>query len=452
MADTRRSRRPDADALHPVERAAASVLRDDIPSGAGVGVALSGGRDSIALLEALSRVEGVVQVFAFHVHHGLSANADAWASFCRDACAARNVAFAVRHVRVDGRRHGVEAAARGARYDALAALAREHGVHDVLLAHHADDQAETLLLQLFRGAGPRGLAAMPRIAEEQGVRWIRPFLSLSRTTIDDYVAAHGLTYVDDETNVQAGYRRNALRAQVVPALRAIAPGYPQTLVRAAQHQATSARLLDDLASIDASIAFDGQSLDVTVLGSLSVPRAQNLLRWFLRMQGLRVPSVARLDAMLEQLRAPRRDARIDFAHDGARVGLYRRRLFVHRTAADAFRTPWDGAPEVRLPHGTLVFTFATGCGIAQRCLAHARVTIRSGERGERLLPAGRTARRAVSDLLREAGVPPWERIGLPRIYCDDALAAVTHAGIDATFAARPDERGVTFDWHPVASD
>jgi tRNA(Ile)-lysidine synthetase-like protein len=156
--------------------------------------------------------------------------------------------------------------------------------------------------------------------------------------------------------------------------------------------------------------------------------------------------------MLEQLRAPRRDARIDLAHDGARIGLYRGRLFVHRAAPDAFHAPWDGTPEVRLPHGTLVFAFATGNGIAQRCLTHARVTIRSGERGERLLPAGRMTRRAVSDLLREAGVPRWERTGLPRIYCDDALAAVTHAGIDATFAARPDERGVTFDWHPVARD
>ncbi|HWD15980.1 MAG TPA: tRNA lysidine(34) synthetase TilS, partial [Casimicrobiaceae bacterium] len=442
----------DSDAQHPVERAVASVLRELLPSAPATGVALSGGRDSIALLDALARVAAGVRVMAFHVHHGLSIQADAWTSFCRQACAERNVGFAVRNVHVDGKHHGVEAAARAARYDALATLAREHGVHDVLLAHHADDQAETLLLQLIRGAGPRGLAAMPRIADERGVRWIRPFLSLPRANIDEYVDTHGLAFVDDESNGQTGYRRNALRAEVVPALRTLAPGYPATLVRAARHQATSAQMLDDLAQIDAGGAFDGRSLDAAILASLSVPRAQNLLRWFLRMQGLRAPSAVRLDAMLEQLRAPRRDARIDFAHDRARVGLYRGRLLVHRRAPDAFHTPWNGAPEVQLAHGTLVFASTNGSGIAQRYLAHARVTIRSGERGERLLPAGRMKRRAVADLLREAGVPQWERIGLPRIYCGDALAAVAQAGIDATFAALPGEAGLSFAWHPAAID
>src|SRR4029079_14705599 len=120
--------------------------------------------------------------------------------------------------------------------DALVALAREHGVPCVLLAQHADDQAETMLLQLARGAGPHGLAAMPRVAERHGVRWLRPFLLLSRATIDDYVKARRLAYVEDDSNANVGFRRNALRAHVVPALRTIAPGYPATLVRAAQHQ------------------------------------------------------------------------------------------------------------------------------------------------------------------------------------------------------------------------
>ena len=452
MADSRRSRRPDGDGLHPVERAVASILREVVPSGGGVAVALSGGRDSIAVLDALAPLARALRPFAFHVHHGLSAHADAWTSFCRDACAARDVAFAVRHVHVHAQRHGVEAAARTARYDALVALAREHGVPCVLLAHHADDQAETMLLQLARGAGPHGLAAMPRVAERHGVRWLRPFLLLSRATIDDYVKARRLAYVEDDSNANVGFRRNALRAHVVPALRTIAPGYPATLVRAAQHQAASALLLDELAAIDADSAFDGCSLDVRRLGSLTVARSANVLRWFLRKQRLRPPPVARLEAMLVQLRAARPDARIDFAHDGARVGLHRGRLFVHGAAPEAFHAPWNGTPDVRLPHGTLVFTSTEGRGIARRCLAQASVTIRSGERGERLLPAGRTARRAVADLLREAGVPQWERNGLPRVYCDGALAAVARAGTDARFAAGPDEPGLTLDWHPAGID
>ena len=448
MAASRRSRPPDDAAPHAVERAVAALVREIVPAGAGVAVALSGGRDSIALLDALSRLAPHVRPYAFHVHHGLSASADAWASFCRGACAARGVAFAMREVTVDARRDGMEAAARAARYDALRSLAREHGVHDVLLAHHADDQAETLLLQLLRGAGPHGLAAMPRVALDRGVRWIRPLLSVSRAAIDDYVDTRHLAYVDDESNAHAQHRRNALRAHVVPALCAIAPGYPATLARAAEHQASAAALLDELAALDAAPAFDGRSLDVHVLAVLSAARAANVVRWFLRQRSLRPPSTARLAAMLRQLRAPRRDARVDFAHDGARVSLYRGRLFVHRPPAQAFLERWNGASEVRLPHGTLVFTRTRGGGIAGRWLDHANVTIRSGTRGERLALAGRATPRPVADLLREAGVPRWERLALPRIYRDEALVALPEAGVGAAFAAAPGEAGVSFAWYP----
>jgi tRNA(Ile)-lysidine synthase len=449
MAASRRSRRPDADALHPVERAVAAAIRDVVPS-AGVAIACSGGRDSIALLDAAARVVAGGRLIGFHVHHGLSARADAWASFCRDACAVRGVAFACREVRVDPAGTGVEAAARNARYDALTALAQEHDVASVLLAHHADDQAETLLLQLLRGAGPRGLAAMPAANDARALRWLRPFLSLPRSTIDDYVVARGLAYVDDDSNAHHGFRRNALRAEVIPALRSIAPGYPDTLVRAARHQAESATLLDELAALDAQSSFDGHSLDVRVLGALSDARGRNLLRWFLRRHGVRPPSSARLDEMLRQLGSPRRDALIDFAHDGVRVGLHRGRLHVHRAAPRDFLARWSGAHAVHLPHGTLLFTAAEGRGIARRCLDEYAITIRPGARGERLLLAGRTCTRAVSDLLREAGVPRWERLALPRVHCDDVLAAVPHAGIAARFAAQSGEPGFALAWRPFA--
>jgi len=433
-----------------VQRAVAALLSQALPNGGRVAVAVSGGRDSIALLDAAAHVarNAGVDLVAFHVHHGLSTNAEGWAQFCAKACADRGIPFARRDVTVVRRpRASVEATARDARYAALADLAREHRVDAVMLAHHADDQAETVLLQLLRGAGPRGLAAMPTIASDRGVVWLRPFLDIARATLDAYVGAHALAYVDDESNADPRFRRNALRESVVPALRAIAPGYPATLVRAARLQAENAALADALAALDARSACDGASLARSALRDLDLSRARNVLRWFLREQKLPAPSASRLAEMLSQLTDSADDARVELAHDGAVLGVHRGRIVVHRPVASPYLHEWSGTQEVALPHGTLAFAPATGIGIATRHLAAARVTIRAGRPGERLRIAGRS-RRAVTDLLREAGIPAWDRVAMPRIYCGESLAAVACAGVDAAFGAAPGEPAFTLDWRP----
>jgi tRNA(Ile)-lysidine synthase len=451
MADTRRSPPADSGGHAAIRGAVAGLLLQALPEGGHVGVALSGGRDSVALLDAALAVAEDVRcsVSAFHIGHGLSPNADIWSRFCGELCATRGVPFASRNVHVvRAARISVEAAARAARYDALAALAHEHGAAAVLLGHHADDQAETMLLQLLRGAGPRGLAAMPRSRVECDIRWLRPFLALPRAAIDRYATQRALHYIEDESNADPRYRRNALRTTVVPALRALAPGYPGVLGRAAEHQAEAAALLDELAELDARVAYDGASLDCAVLRALDPPRARNLLRWFLRRRGLRAPSATRLADMLRQLVTAGRDARTDIAHAGAKIGVHRGRVMIHRPAPAYFALEWSGASSVVLPHGTLLFNATRGTGIAAHHLRAARVTLRAGTSGERLGVAGCASRRAVADLLREAGVPHWDRIGVPRVYCGDALAAVARAGVDATFAARRDEPAFALDWRP----
>jgi tRNA(Ile)-lysidine synthase len=451
MADSRRSPPADAASKPDVLRAVRDALARALPHGGRVAVALSGGRDSMALLDATLCVarEAGVEVRAFHVHHGLSANADAWAAFCAEACARGGVPLAVREVVIArARAIGVEAAARRARYDALAALAREHRIAAVLLAHHADDQAETMLLQLLRGAGPRGLAAMPQARVADGVTWLRPLLPLPRAALEAYVAQRALRYVDDESNDDARHARNALRTRVVPALRTLAPAYPAPLLRAAWHQADAAALLDDLAAIDAGPGFDGATLGRAELLALPAPRARNLLRWFLRRHRVRAPSAVRLADMLRQVVDAKPDARVTIAHAGCVIGIHRGRIVVHAPPPKDFAAAWTGSGDVQLPHGTLAFAATRGSGIAACHLAAERVTIRPGARGERLLPAGRTARRAVADLLREAGVPHWERLALPRVYCGDVLAAVPFAGIDAAFAARAGEPGFALVWQP----
>ena len=434
-----------------VREAVASVLAKTLPDGGRIAVALSGGRDSVVLLDAAAAVstDAGCDVVALHVHHGLSAHAGHWQQFCRDACSDSRIAFATTQVQVaHGTRSGVEAAARAVRYDALETMAREHGVLAVLLAHHADDQAETLLLQLLRGAGPRGLAAMPAARLRDGLWWLRPLLALPRAALDAYAGEHALRYVDDDSNADPKHRRNALRATLVPALRAIAPGYPATLVRAAEQQAECAMLLDALAALDAQHACDGATLDCAALRALDPARARNILRWFLRRHGLATPSAARLEEMLRQLTRASDDAQTTLVHAGAELGVHRRRITVHRRAPERYVHEWDGAPAVELPHGTLVFARAKGGGIDTRLLASSRVTIRAGVPGERLLLAGRAGHRAVVDLLREAGIPKWDRMSLPRVYCGEALAAVPRAGIDAAFAAPRGEDAFTLDWRP----
>lgn len=451
MADSRRSRPADGVAGCEIRGAVRELLARALPNGGKVGVALSGGRDSVALLDAAASVAAAssIRLVAFHVHHGLSPNADRWSRLCRDICANRDIAFAMREVQVPLRaRSSLEAAARDARYAALAALAGEHRVDAMLLGHHADDQAETVLLQLLRGAGPRGLAAMSGACVDRGVRWLRPFLSLSRDALNAYVREHRLDYVDDESNKDRRFRRNALRSEVLPALRAIAPGCAGALARAAGHQAEAAALLDDLAELDAQHALDGETLAGAALSRLSPPRARNLLRWFLRRQGLRAPSSARLAEMLHQLCGARADARVAIAHDGVQLGVHRGRIVVHRAPPPAYIEPWSGATSVRLPHGTLLFTATRGTGIATRWLCTSAVTLRAGTPGERLRIGEHASRRLLADLLREAGVPRWDRASLPRLYCGDALAAVPHAGVDAAFAARAGEAAFALDWRP----
>ena len=419
-------------------------------------VALSGGRDSMALLDALATLapELGLALSALHVHHGLSPNADAWATFCADECAQRGVPFAVHHAHVE-RAAGasLEATARTARYAALAAAAADV----VALAHHADDQAETLLLQLLRGAGPLGLAAMPaERALPADPLLLRPFLALPRVAIDAYAAARGLAWVDDESNANISVKRNFIRHEVAPRLAIAFPGYPATLVRAARHQAEAARLIDDLALLDAqgAIASEGAAgptLDRAALIALAARaphRARNLLRWFLRQHDLRAPSAARLAAMLDQLVAAPIDARVRLVHGGAEVGIHRGRIAVHAPAVAPFAIAWQGEARLALPHGTLEFVSCRGAANTCAALSGGNVTVRSRAGGERIRLSEGRPRQALKSLLQRAGMPVWQRESLPLVFCGEALAIVPGIGVDVAFQVAADTPGFSAWWHP----
>lgn len=261
-------------------------------------VGLSGGCDSVVLLHALHSLGSPNPVSVIHVHHGLSPNADAWADFCRNYCAGLSIPFEVHRVTVDcATGLGIEASAREARYGAFSKVDAEV----LLLAQHRGDQAETVLFNLLRGSGLIGAAGMPAERRFGGLRLMRPLLGVSRAEIEAYAEAHGLVWVDDESNADTGLSRNYLRHEVLPMLAARFPNVEQSLVNAARHFGEAAELLDELAALDWADASESETARMATLKALSLPRLKNLLRYRLRQLGWQVPVAARLDEFARQL-------------------------------------------------------------------------------------------------------------------------------------------------------
>lgn len=262
-------------------------------------VCLSGGMDSMVLLHALLREAprfhvARKQITALHVNHGISPNAYHWERFCRAACADLGIGFQARRIAVDrASADGLENAARRARYRAFAAAKADK----LLLAHHQDDQAETLLFNLLRGSGLRGAAGIP----ESRQQFLRPLLGVSRQAIDDYARHHDLSWVEDESNQDSAFSRNYIRHQVLPVLRRRFPSATETLANAAGRFSEALGLLDELAVQDFGSASPTFPVPVTRLKALSEPRARNLLRYLLAAAAVQIPSEERLREALRQL-------------------------------------------------------------------------------------------------------------------------------------------------------
>ncbi len=264
-------------------------------------VAYSGGADSTALLLACAaRWPG--QVNAIHVHHGLQAAADGFARHCEATCAALGVALTV--VPVQARHASGESpedAARKARYSALASSAAKLGMRQVLLGQHADDQVETLLLALSRGAGLPGLAGMPSSFLRHGMRFGRPLLAVSGVAIRDWLAAAQVAYLRDPTNADTAFTRNRIRHQLLPAIAAAFPQYRETFARSARNAAQGQALLDEIGAADLVAA--GQPPLIKALQALSRARCANLLRHWLRQVHGTAATAAQLAELLDQVEA-----------------------------------------------------------------------------------------------------------------------------------------------------
>ena len=373
-----------------------------------IAVGLSGGVDSVVLLHQLKDRP----VSAIHVHHGLSPNADAWAGFCRALCRRWGVPLTVKRVSVRRAGRGLEAAARDARYAAF----KEIDAEVIALAHNLDDQAETVLMNLLRGAGGRGASGMAERSRLGAKILWRPLLGTSRTSIEKYAREKKLNWIEDESNADEALTRNFIRRAVGPLLEKKFPKWKESLGRAARH-------------------FSKQEIG-----------KEDLMRQYLRSKGLKAPSEAKLVEMLKQLAsgAPR----IKLRHDGATLRTYRGKLFLDPALSSRFSPQeWSGEPRLKLPElgGELRFRKARGKGIA---LEHQPLSVRLRAGGERLQPDPRRPRRTLKNLFQEAGVPPWQRERLPLLFRGDDLVWVPGLGIDARFQVAPGLQGLVPEWRP----
>jgi tRNA(Ile)-lysidine synthase len=420
-----------------------------------IAIAYSGGLDSTALLHlahAYGQQHGVA-VFAFHVHHGISPNADAWLAHCESTCAALGVSFEACRVVLEKTRSGVEAAARKLRYAALGAMCAGHGVRLMLTAHHLDDQAETVLLQLLRGSGTAGLSGMdsanaaPELLANPDLVMARPLLPVSRGALEAYVATHALAYVEDESNTHPRYARNALRHQVMPALAQAFPGYQERFARSAAHAQSAQRLLTELAEQDLAACLVDGCVDVAKLRTMSLDRAYNMLRHWFALRALRMPSTAWLSEMVTQLVEARPDAQMLVTHPDCHIRRHRDLLHITPKLAELAgqRDPddegiivkegekfrWSGQASLAFPAYGGVLHFDTAQqGMDALWLQAQPLTIDFRKGGERLKPAANRPTRPLKYHYQACNVPAWERERLPVVSSGKQLLFAAGIGMD----------------------
>ncbi|MBN8734962.1 MAG: tRNA lysidine(34) synthetase TilS [Xanthomonadales bacterium] len=392
-------------------------------------VAFSGGPDSTALLHALAQLPEARErsLRALHVDHGLHADSRAWAERCMEFCASLNVPTTTVRVEVlDAHGEGIEAAARRARHAAFAEALREG--EWLALAHHRDDQVETVLLKLLRGAGPEGLGGMRALRSfARGFLW-RPLLDVPRTALRDYVAEHGLPCIDDPANSDPRFARNVLRNELLPRIMRHWPHADASILHAAQRcRAASDFISGEAAAALASIRRADDSLDAD--GWLALPealRAETLHLW-LRGHGLSTPGDRQYRELETQASTAAEDALPMVAWSGAQVRIWDGRLHAMPSLAalpENWQANWNGAP-LALPAdcGSLVLE-TTGSDSTDSVRVEPPLTVRFRRGGERIKPAGDAHTRELRDLFQQARVPPWLRERCPLVFDHDELIAV----------------------------
>lgn len=409
-------------------------------------VAFSGGVDSTALLWLAARQLPGWSIAAVHVNHGLQPEAERWAEHCAAICEQLRVPLQLEEL--DGLRDqgaGLEAAARAARYDRLAALVDEQTA--LLSAHHRDDQAETLLIQLLRGAGPRGLAAMPAVRRLGAGLHLRPLLDVPRQDLVDLVAAISLRAVSDPMNADPRFLRARIRRELIPLLAAIQPGAASTLPRTSRLCAEATEIVHWVVARELDrLMGQGAALPLATLDDYPRPLQAELLRGWIFRLGLPTPQSAQLESLCRQVRA-REDSEVCVAWPGAEIRRFRG--FLHGSPPLRFPDPgttvqWSG-PACVLPAGAGRLEWAPD---RRRPTRFPELVIGFRRGGERIRLAGEQHHRTLKNLFQEAGVPPWERQRMPLVHHAGQLVAVGDRWVAETLRRLESDYGMRLRYLP----
>lgn len=415
-------------------------------------VAYSGGLDSTVLLDVLNAARKQLpgRLSAVHVNHGIHPARATWEDHCRNFCRGLDVELAVLKVEASPVRGcSPEARARQERYRVLRELLDPNDM--LLTAHTQDDQAETVLLQLCRGSGPGGLAAMPEVRALGPGRHGRPLLSFERSCLREYAEDRGLVWIEDDSNLDQRFDRNFVRHEIIPKLRGRWPGVAATIARAAAHQAHALEILAAVAASDLQVCQDPDqaALDLRRVRELSRANQANLLRHWAKELGLPVPDSGDVQRILDEVMTARRDGMPLVSWPGAELRRYRDQLYI--SAPLSRHDPgtvvnWRLEQPCQLDCGTLLATTGRGSGLRMNACPGSKVEIRFRRGGEKLRPQGSRHRRDLKTLMQERGIPPWLRDRFPLLYVGSDLAAVAGLWVDGNFAAAGDEMAWQIDW------
>jgi tRNA(Ile)-lysidine synthase len=415
-----------------------------------IAVALSGGLDSVVLLDTICKSQQVhqsslkktnkktsgevpVEIWAFHIHHGLQKSADQWLLFCEKLAAKYRIHFDFRllHLGGDTAQGNTEARARAGRYAALTDLCIEHDITDLLLAHHQNDQAETILLQLLRGAGVAGLSGMPeqRLLDSgaKNIALKRPLLDQSRKELEAYAKKNKLKWIEDPTNQDTSYRRNAIRKEIIPRLEKIQPDAIANLARSAQLMADAQALLDRIAQQDGKAILNKNQLMLNPLLTLTksnLPAANNLVRYWLKSHQLAMPSQERLQSWWADLKQVRSDSKLEWRHDDSSIRLWRGHLRVIKQELDY----QESGQWVFMPISSRSKTPGLGAEWVAECQQLGSVEVRVRQGSEKLQLNSNTPRKTLKNLFQERDIAPWLRLA-PLLYIDGNLIAVAGLGV-----------------------
>ena len=412
-------------------------------------VAYSGGCDSHALLHALATIRAKIhnEIKAIHINHGLSPFAKEWELHCQDICSALSIPYQAVSVNVSVDKTSPEEAARHARYAAWAKMIKQNDV--LLLAHHQDDQAETVLLQLLRGSGVKGLAAMPEQQTFHKGKLCRPLLDFSREELQSYALEAGLNWIDDPSNFDTDYDRNFLRHEVIPLLQTRWPALKKTLSRTAAHQAEADKLLTILAEQDWLQLHDNNQVNITALLTLDEKRQRNVLRyWLSSICRLTLPDTVHLQRIMNEVLTAAEDAAPEVVWKGGEVRRYQGLLYAQESPTkpvEYSKQFWlDINQPLMLPEAgfSLSAQSVLGEGLSKNKLENAEISIRFRQGGESCRPVGRGQTHQLKKLFQEWKIPPWLRSSVPLVYIGEELAQVVGYCLCETYAAAENEEGL----------